>query len=136
MEWGSEPQLHLPTPEDPMHEVTWDSRKIKPKPDALLVEALALGCRTESCSSGCRDTSSGVSEGVGPDERQQGFISSCVLPCCRMIRQSPLSRFPSHPLSRLFGAQTYCNSHCTMKDSPYASGIQFHRVLQILSQGK
>lgn len=120
----------------PTHELVWDSHTINPKPDALLVEGLAPGCYTESCSSGCRDTSSGVSEGGGSDERQQGFISSCVLPCCRMIRQSSLSRFPSHPLSCLFGAQTFCNSDCTMEDSPYTSEIQFQRVLQILSQGK
>lgn len=38
---------------------------------------------------------------------RQGFSSSCVLPCCRMTGRSSLSRFTSHPLSCLFGAQTF-----------------------------
>lgn len=89
-----------------MHEVRWDSHRVNPKSDAVLVAGLARGCHAKSCSSSCRDTSSVVSEGTRSDERQ-GFSSSCVLPCCRMTGRSSLSRFTSHPLSCLFGAQTF-----------------------------
>lgn len=80
---------------------------------------------TESCSSGCRDINSAISEGGGLDERKQGFISSCVLPFCRMIRQSSLSRFPSHPLSHLSEHKLFARVTAQWKTVPIPVGSSF-----------
>lgn len=123
LEWGSEPQLHLHMPEHPR--MNWHGTGIQQTQNLMQCwwrGWLRAGTPRAAAQVAGTQAQQFLKEG-GSDERQQGFISSCVLPWCRMIRQSSLSRFPSHPLSCLFGAQTFCNIGCTMGDSPCTSGI-------------
>lgn len=113
MEWGAEPQPFLHSPEH-----SYMSHITIPKPAAVLVQDW-LPALNRELQLKSRGQSSGLSEGRVSDKRQRSFSSSCVLSCCRMIRQSSLSRFPSHSLSLLSGAQTFCNRDYTMKEGPY-----------------
>lgn len=123
LEWGSELQLHLHTPE-------WASEhsQMNLQQDLNVTHcqwkvwlwAVLLRGATQVAGTQAQEF---LKPGIW--EKTAGLCFKVCFTGYRMISLPSLSRFPSHLLSCLFGAQTFCNSNYTMKDSPCASGIQF-----------